>query len=393
MHQSEGTEKCSLGCTVGRKRGKEKRGNQQSLCIMRWNERKSFVFFTHGERNLQVNLSTVLLFCFSFLFFFSVFLFCMNDFLLHYLLSSFACGLSECLTFPLETCKIHMQVSFMLTQNHKRFHSRRISATFIHIVSESGWRGLYTGLSPSLCRQVICGGVGAGSYRNLMWMWMGEKGSRMTDEVKAQAWQRFVVAGCTGGVMQVVANPLEIVKVRLQADLKNKIMNGVVPRYTSMMHALTTIYKHEGFRGMFVGSLVNFQRGALINMGWMGGFEQSKAWITGAKVPFTNFIFDGIGLQIACSLIAGTLAGLISAPVDLVRNRMMAQYSAHSGKHGNHAAHYRGSFHCLSEIIKKDGILGMYRGAGPGLIRNNLWSLSFFLTFENLNSFYGVYRG
>ena len=299
-----------------------------------------------------------------------------------YLISTFSCGLAEILTFPLETCKVHMQVYSLLNKNSSsnKLHKNAFK-TFYDVVSNQGFTALYTGSTPSVFRQLIYGGAAVWSYKILLWSFFGHKNSKVVDPVTdLNIWKRGFVAGFTGAIMQVSANPFEITKIRLQSDVKNKMLNNVAPRYTSFTHAIRTIYTTEGLAGLFVGARINAQRGALINIGWMGGFEQSKATLLNTKLYGTDFIFtDSLILHVLCSQIAGTLAGLISSPLDVIRTRSMAQDSAGIVKP------YRSSVQCILDIIKTDGFFGLYRGFGPGLIRNNLWSLIFFVTFENLN--------
>ena len=45
--------------------------------------------------------------------------------------------------------------------------------------------------------------------------------------------------------------------------------------------------------------------------------------------------------------------------VDVVKTKMQ----------GLEASQYRNSFHCLTQIVKKDGVLALWRGTGPRLTR------------------------
>ena len=53
-------------------------------------------------------------------------------------------------------------------------------------------------------------------------------------------------------------------------------------------------------------------------------------------------------------------AGLVSYPIDTIRRRMMMT----SGQ----AVKYKGSFDCTVQIIKGEGVISLFKGAGTYLI-------------------------
>ena len=65
-----------------------------------------------------------------------------------------------------------------------------------------------------------------------------------------------------GAIAAFTCNPIEVVKVRLQSDNKNN------KRYKNTPHAFFLIYKQEGVRGLWRGTLPHVQRTAV----WAGFF-------------------------------------------------------------------------------------------------------------------------
>lgn len=62
-----------------------------------------------------------------------------------------------------------------------------------------------------------------------------------------------LLAGCTTGAMAVIlAQPTDVVKVRLQAQTKGQ---GCAKRYSGTLHAYKTIAKEEGINGLWKGRL------------------------------------------------------------------------------------------------------------------------------------------
>jgi solute carrier family 25 (mitochondrial adenine nucleotide translocator), member 4/5/6/31 len=54
-------------------------------------------------------------------------------------------------------------------------------------------------------------------------------------------------------------------------------------------------------------------------------------------------------------------SGLASYPIDTVRRRMMMT----SGT----AVKYKSSMHCMSEIVKNEGVKSLFKGAGANILR------------------------
>jgi solute carrier family 25 uncoupling protein 8/9 len=62
-----------------------------------------------------------------------------------------------------------------------------------------------------------------------------------------------IAAGLTTGALAVlIAQPTDVVKVRLQAQQRTQ-GTGTVPRYTSTLQAYQTIARQEGARGLWKG--------------------------------------------------------------------------------------------------------------------------------------------
>lgn len=51
---------------------------------------------------------------------------------------------------------------------------------------------------------------------------------------------------------------------------------------------------------------------------------------------------------------------------------------------------YRSSLHCLVTIVKEEGALALWRGFALSYARMAPWSLTFFLSFEQMRKAYGL---
>lgn len=78
--------------------------------------------------------------------------------------------------------------------------------------------------------------------------------SSFSSTLKAVKYEHFV-AGISGGVAStLLLHPLDLLKIRFAVD------DGSVkdrPKYYGMRHAFATVYKQEGFRGLYKGVTPN----------------------------------------------------------------------------------------------------------------------------------------
>jgi solute carrier family 25 (mitochondrial uncoupling protein), member 8/9 len=76
----------------------------------------------------------------------------------------------------------------------------------------------------------------------------------------------------------MVANPTDVVKVRLQAELRSAV--NTPPRYKNTFHAYRTIVKEDGFVGLYRGIIPNILRNSLMNMTELATYDLVKETLT-----------------------------------------------------------------------------------------------------------------
>jgi solute carrier family 25 uncoupling protein 27 len=78
--------------------------------------------------------------------------------------------------------------------------------------------------------------------------------------------RKQLVAGLTSGcIAQFFASPADLIKVQMQIEgLRSR--QGLPPRFKSTWHALASLYKAGGIKGLWLGWVPNCQRAALLNM-------------------------------------------------------------------------------------------------------------------------------
>ena len=94
------------------------------------------------------------------------------------------------------------------------------------------------------------------------------------------------------------------------------------------------------------------------------------------KSPFKNNFKNNFRL----------VSAIMGTPADVVKSRMMNQPTQENGQ----GLLYKNSFDCLMQTIKQEGFFGLYKGFFPCWLRMAPWSLTFWLSFEQIRRFFGA---
>ncbi|KAM4039833.1 solute carrier family 25 member 48 [Anomaloglossus baeobatrachus] len=175
------------------------------------------------------------------------------------------------------------------------------------------------------------------------------------------------VAGYLGGAASVVVgHPLDTVKVRLQAG----------QGYGSTFSCIFTIYRNESVAGFFKGMSFPLASIAIYNSVVFGVFSNAHRLISQYRDTSRTNLPDLIDLTFA-SMLAGCVSVVIGGPVDLVKIKLQMQTQSASSEVmslntslRHYQSTYKGPVHCVNCILRKEGLLGMYRGAGAMLLRD-----------------------
>lgn len=131
---------------------------------------------------------------------------------------SAAC-IAEVATLPFDTGKVRLQI--MGEQLPKGAVRPNMFRTLGMIAKEEGPRALWKGLSPGLQRQMAFASIRIGLYEPVRNLITGP-------DAQPNLLQRIAAGLTTGAVGITVANPTDVVKIRLQAEGRRP--QGVPPR-------------------------------------------------------------------------------------------------------------------------------------------------------------------
>ncbi|GMP49178.1 hypothetical protein CsSME_00016241 [Camellia sinensis var. sinensis] len=280
--------------------------------------------------------------------------------------SAFAACFAELCTIPLDTAKVRLQLQKKANTEEEAGvpKYRGMLDTVATIAREEGLIALWKGVIPGLHRQFLYGGLRIGLYEPVKAFFVG---SEYVGDVSL--FQKILAALITGALAIAVANPTDLVKVRLQAE--GNLLPGLPRRYSGSLNAYYTIMKQEGLAGLWTGIGPNIARNAIINAAELASYDQVKETIL--KIPgFTDTVFT----HLLAGLGAGFFAVCIGSPVDVVKSRMMGD------------SIYKSTLDCFIRTLKTEGPFAFYKGFLPNFGRLGIWNVIMFLTLEQAKKFF-----
>lgn len=171
--------------------------------------------------------------------------------------TSASCVMADTLCLPFDFVKVRMQLQGELAVAG----TPRLSAVqvVVSVLRNEGVTAFFDGLPAAQLRQATYGGLCFASYPYIRDRLNPNRASH-----EAPIWCRIVAGAVAGGSAAALANPTDVAKVRLQADGRLR-MQGLTPRYTSTWNAFATIWRQEGLRAFYRGTIPNMNRAAVVN--------------------------------------------------------------------------------------------------------------------------------
>ncbi|KAK6182201.1 hypothetical protein SNE40_009933 [Patella caerulea] len=180
-----------------------------------------------------------------------------------------------------------------------------------------------------------------------------------------------LVAGAVGGSCGIIiGHPFDTVKVQLQTQLKGQ-------QYPSVLSCIKTV-KNQGLsKGLFRGLSWPLISYAGVNAVYFG--------VNGKVISLWN---DGEECRPSylSMYVAGSLAGLaqlvIACPIDVIKVVLQSQIPRKTGPVSSR--YYSGPIAAFTDILRKRGITGIYRGFYTQLFRDLPSSGIYFTLYEYL---------
>lgn len=173
-------------------------------------------------------------------------------------------------------------------------------------------------------------------------------------------------------VTSIVTAPLDVLRTRLQSDfyhttsrptLAAELASSSLPRILSapFRHTAETfgilgsIKAAEGWRGLFRGlgpSLAGVVPAAAVKFYVYGNCKTFAASFLDRRV-------DDSFVHAQAAVFAGIVTATATNPIWLVKTRLQLDKSRAEGAN---ARQYRGSLDCVQQVLRREGVPGLYRG-------------------------------
>jgi hypothetical protein len=282
-----------------------------------------------------------------------------NNLFRQWLAAGLANAFTSGLLNPIDVAKTRMQTT-MLTSTFR--------STLISMANEGGIKGLfYPGLSASMIREMLSSGPRAGFYAPVRDFYLSLQALRFSNSTMRESTAKLLAALTTGIFGAILANPIDVVKIRLMKDPTS---------YSSTIGALGVIAKAEGLSGLYRGLLPSTLRGAFIAAGEIGTYDIAKSNLR----TILNVKEESVAVHIGASLITGVVASVVAAPFDLIKARAMAS---------------TGSVETISSVLRRlarePGFpLTLFRGVVPAYFRLGPHALICFPIYEQCRYIFGL---
>lgn len=188
--------------------------------------------------------------------------------------------------------------------------------------------------------------------------------------------QNFLIGGASGMIATTIIQPIDFIKVQIQVRSEMGVKN------LSPFSISKSIYNETGFKTFYKGLDSALLRQALYTSTRLGLFYSLKDHIvkTTGKEPtvFAN----------ACmSLFSGAVGSLVGNPADLALVRMQSDNNLPVEERRN----YKNVFDALRRTVREEGILTLWRGSLPTVVRAMAMNFSLLVPFEETKKFLAPY--
>ncbi|KAL8262156.1 hypothetical protein R6Q59_026205 [Mikania micrantha] len=277
----------------------------------------------------------------------------------HFGTSGVAVAAATGITHPLDVLKVRLQMQLV----GQRGPLTGMGQTFVQVVKKEGPRALYLGLTPALTRSVVYGGLRLGLYEP----------SKNLCELAFESTNIFmkISSGVVSGAFAtLLTNPMEVVKVRLQ-------MNPSV--HIGAIGELQKIAAKEGITALWKGVGPAMARAGALTASQMATYDEFKQVL----LKRTS-LEEGLYLHLVSSTIAGSMSTLITAPMDMVKTRLMLQRESMRDRA------YKNGFHCAYKVLITEGPRGLYKGGFAIFARLGPQTTITFVLCEKLRELAGL---
>jgi solute carrier family 25 (mitochondrial thiamine pyrophosphate transporter), member 19 len=273
-------------------------------------------------------------------------------------------GVARILCAPLDVIKIRFQV---MNEMPSRYQYDSVLSAARSILANEGASGFWKGNIAALMMVVPYASLQFAAFYQLQ-----QSGVAPIAEP-----HRSLVLGAASGVVATACTyPLDLLRTRFAAQTEP-------PVYSSLRHAVRTIYRDRGVPGFYAGlqpTLIEIVPYVAIQF---ATYESARARVlqrssTGVATPAES---------LAIGALTGLVAKLATLPLDTAKKRMQVEGQfASASCHAPARQPYSGVYDVLARVYAREGWRGLFRGTVPSLLKAAPNSAVTFAVYEETRS-------
>ncbi|XP_033117303.1 ADP/ATP translocase 1-like [Anneissia japonica] len=258
-----------------------------------------------------------------------------------------AAAISKTTVAPIERVKLLLQVQAASKQISADQQYKGIFDCFRRVTKEQGFFSLWRGNLANVIRYFPTQALNFAfkdKYKQIF----------LSGVDKKKQFFRFFVGnlasgGAAGATSLCFVYPLDFARTRLAAD----VGKGSAREFTGLGNCLASIYRSDGYLGLYRGFSVSVQGIIIYRAAYFGLYDTAKG-----AIPYKlNIFFSWMVAQCVT-----TASGIISYPFDTVRRRMMMQS-------GRKDVMYKNTIDCWRKIAQQEGSRAFFKGALSNVLR------------------------
>ncbi|CAO3649950.1 unnamed protein product [Cunninghamella echinulata] len=243
----------------------------------------------------------------------------------------------------------------------------------VNIVKNESFWALYKGLGAVVSGIVPKMAIRFSSFE-LYKQWLADENGKVSTLAVFFA---GLAAGTTEAVM--VVSPMDLIKIRLQAQRHSMADPLDVPKYRNAPHAAYTIVKEEGFAALYKGVTLTALRQATNQAANFTAYQEFKAQAKKLQnldeLPsYQHLILGGV---------SGAMGPLSNAPIDTIKTRIQKSSAKGSGWERFKVV--------TGEIYYKEGFRAFYKGLTPRVLRVAPGQAVTFMVYEKVKSWLDIF--
>jgi len=270
-----------------------------------------------------------------------------------FLIGGIAAGISKTAAAPIERVKLLVQnQDEMLKTGRLSEPYKGVIDCFSKVIRQEGFINLWRGNLANVLRYFPTQALNLAFKEKLKQMFDFNK-----DKDGYLIWfaGNMASGGLAGALSLCFVYSLDYARTRLANDAKATKKGGGERQFNGLVDVYAKTWKTDGFVGLYRGFFVSCA-GIIVYRGCYFGFYDTLKPILLVGELSNSFLASFL-LGWAVTIVAG----LASYPLDTVRRRMMMT----SGE----AVKYKSSFDCMGQIVKKEGVKSLFKGAGANILR------------------------